>query len=256
MKQQKESLVHCIGMAPIMNNFDWLKINIERINESLERDRHLFDGSVQVIAPSITIENEDVINWEKVLPCLERIMRTCYKSEGSICEGSDKKLVQKLVHDTKHTSTIEHAAVISFRMIIDRGISHEIVRHRIAGHSQESTRYVDYVKKGGGQIIYPLHLIERSEGEKVFWYTELAKAFKAYHSARNSFKGTPQEARTFLPTATKTELITTFNFRSLRNFFSLRLPKSAHPDMRVIAESALALTRNKIEIIYDDFNGM
>jgi thymidylate synthase (FAD) len=237
-----------------MNNFDYLKTNIRRIQEQLERDRHLFDGSVEVIAPSVTIDNEDVINWDKVLPCLERIMRTCYKSEGLICPGSDKRLVSKLVHDTKHTSTIEHAAVVSFRMVIDRGISHEVVRHRIAGHSQESTRYVDYVKKGGGQIVYPVHLIDRPELEKRFWYANLAEGFRAYHRAREVFKWTPQEARTFLPTGLKTELVTTFNFRSLRNFFQLRAAKSAHPDMRIIAESALALTKEKIEVIFDDID--
>jgi len=237
-----------------VNNFDYLKTNIRRIQAQLERDKHLFDGPVEVIAPSITIENEDVINWDKVLPCLERIMRTCYKSEGLICPGSDKKLVGKLVHDTKHTSTIEHAAVISFRMIIDRGISHEVVRHRIAGHSQESTRYVDYVKKGGGQIIYPVHLIERSDTEKIFWYERMIRGFEAYHQARSEYKWTPQEARTFLPTGLKTELVTTFNFRSLRNFFQLRAAKSAHPDMRIIAESALALTKEKVEVIFEDLD--
>jgi thymidylate synthase (FAD) len=233
--------------------YNYLKTNINLINDAVRQDEHLFDGGVTVIPPSITIDNEDVINWDKVLPCLERIMRTCYKSEGLICDGSDKKLVSKLVHDTKHDSTIEHAAVISFRMIIDRGISHEVVRHRIAGHSQESTRYVDYKKKGG-QIIYPFHLINRSEKEKIAWYRALDHAFDDYFYFRNNYNWTPQEARTFLPTACKTELVTTFNFRSLRNFFKLRTAKSAHPDMRIIAESALALTKEKVEVIFDDFD--
>lgn len=235
--------------------FEDLKLHLEEIQKALLLDSHLFIGDVEVIAPSVSIENNDIINWDKILPCLERIMRTCYKSEGAIKPGSDKLLVSKLVHVTHHESTIEHAAVISFRMIIDRGISHEVVRHRIASYSQESTRYVNYSKKGGGQVIYPYHLINKSDEEKVFWYNGLCEAFKSYHEALK-LGWTPQEARTFLPHATKTELIATFNFRSLRNFFKLRMSKAAHPDIKLIAEYAAALTKEKIEVIFDDINSV
>lgn len=233
--------------------FEDLKLHLEEVEQAVIADSHLFTGAVEVIAPSVSIENEDIINWEKVLPCLERIMRTCYKSEGVIKPGSDKILVNKLVHVTHHESTIEHAAVVSFRMIIDRGISHEVVRHRIASYSQESTRYVNYSKKGGGQVIYPYHLINKSDTEKLFWYDGVCAAFKNYHDALH-FGWTPQEARTFLPHAAKTELIATFNFRSLRNFFNLRMSKAAHPDIKLIAEYAAALTKEKIDVIFDDIN--
>ena len=237
------------------NMFDFMKVNINRINDALVRETDLlFDGSVQVIAPSVKIENEDVINWDKVLPCLERIMRTCYKSEGLTCEGSDKKLVGRLVHDTKHRSTIEHAMMVTFRMVIDRGISHEVVRHRIAGHSQESTRYVDYVKKGGGQLVYPIGLINESDYVKNDWYTAACHGFETYHRFRKEYGWSPQMCRGFLPHFAKTELVSSFDLNSLRNFFSLRLAKSAHPDMRVVAESAFALTREKLEVIFDDFD--
>lgn len=162
---------------------------------------------------------------------VERAGRTCYKSE---CKMGDNPadFVKSLIN-RGHESVIEHA-VASFRIITDRGITHELVRHRIASFSQESTRYCNYAgERFGGEIqfIRPVELPERAW---VIWMAAMEFAERAYF-ALLAMGVKPQDARSVLPTATKTEIVMTANMREWRHFLSLRRPKSAHPDMRVVA---------------------
>lgn len=231
---------------------------LSKIQLCVEKDFSFYNNSskvLTVIAPSVALENEDLINWDQVVLCLERIMRTCYKSETSITEGSAEKLVNRLIHETHHESTIEHAIALSFRIVCSRSISHELVRHRIGcSFSQESQRYVNYTKKGGMSAIVPYHLLDRPEEDRWFWLANIGHSFDAYISAITERGWTPQEARGFLPNDCKTELVATFNLRSLRHFLSLRLDKSAHPDMRVIADSVLRIVEDKLPVIFKDFS--
>ena len=96
-------------------------------------------------------EIEHMLAGDVLLENIERAGRTCYKSEDKITEGSSKKFA-KMVLDRGHHSVIEHGLAI-VRFICDRGISHEIVRHRLASYSQESTRYCNYSKDKFGKEI-------------------------------------------------------------------------------------------------------
>ena len=95
---------------------------------------------MQVIKPSIEII--DMEDYEKIVKKIERIGRVCYKSEGKITEDSAEKFIRGLL-TRQHESVIEHENV-TVRFVCDRGVTHEIVRHRIASYSQESTRYCNY----------------------------------------------------------------------------------------------------------------
>ena len=259
-------------------------INIHELQQHIENDQHLFDMisrdsnvPLNIVAPSVSIENADLINWQLVAPCLERIIRTCYKSEHLISEGSDSRLIKHVVHDLNHASTMEHAIVISFRIVTSRAISMEAIRHRITdlygnttqmqypypnlplmgedlkpSVSQESQRYVNYTNKGY-QAIYSAHLIDYSTDELVLWYKTIHDSFKAYNQFIRKFNKKPEQARGVLPNDAKTEFVLTFNLSSLRNFFSLRLPHAAALDMRIIASEALRLVSEKVGIVFDDF---
>lgn len=223
------------------------------INNKIEENNGLFTSKhVIVLPPSVTLENDDLVNWPLVLPTLEKIIRTCYKSEDKITPESYLRIIERVVNELHHESTIEHAVVMTFRIVCDRGVSHELVRHRIASYSQESTRYVNYLNKFGGQIIFPIDLLDANKEELRFWYNSCDDAIKAYNRSITYFNRKPQLARGFLPHFTKTEIIMTLNLRALRHFLELRLSQAAHPDMRVIANMIFEIARHKVGIIFDD----
>ena len=158
---------------------------------------------------------------------IELAARTCYQSKNE--EADPTKFISGIIK-RGHTSVIEHAS-ISFRIITDRGTSHELVRHRLASYSQESTRYVNY--NGNVQFIRhinePLqHLICKMNEE----------CEKQYHMLLDA-GAKPQIARQALNNAKKTEVYVTMNLRELRNFFKLRADKAAHTYMKEIAISLL-----------------
>ena len=98
---------------------------------------------MRIIKQSATLE----FITSNALAYIEKIGRVCYKSEELITEASNKAFIKKLLDPTrKHESVLEHG-VATFRFITDRGVTHEMVRHRIASYSQESTRYVGYSDK-------------------------------------------------------------------------------------------------------------
>jgi len=184
------------------------------------------------------IESSVSLEWATPNPAkmIEMAARTCYKSEPS-SEASDD-FVKRIVIQKGHKSVMEHVSA-SLRIITDRGISHEVVRHRLASYSQESTRYVNYTKDNHGagdiQFLLPLDLTPEQ--------TEFA--LKAYQTEQDLYNEairlgmTPQQARDFLPNGVKTELVMTCNAREwLESFLHLRTSKAAHPKMRVVARQA------------------
>lgn len=179
------------------------------------------------------------------LQLIERAGRVCYKSEGKTCDGSAEQFVRKLVHTLHHESVIEHASATLW-IRCDRGISHEIVRHRIASYSQESTRYVKY--DGGMEVILPDNL---TIDQNVAFVDALHAAENAYALLRKS--GAPaQVCRDVLPTCLKTEIVMTANFREWRHFISLRGSKAAHPKIRVIAAEVLRLLSRECPVVFED----
>ena len=189
----------------------------------------------------------DEVNGSKILKNIEKCGRTCYKSENLITDNSAAIFVANLLK-RGHESVIEHEK-ISVRMVCDRGVSHEIVRHRIASYSQESTRYCNYQKdKFGNELTFikPIFWDDSSE-EYAIWFSMMQMIEKNYMQLIN-LGASPQEARSILPNSLKTEIVVTMNLREWRHFFRLRTAEAAHPQM----QEMLTEFQNKIPIIFDD----
>jgi len=198
-----------------------------------------------------TFEILDYVNGNEILEKIELCGRVCYKSENKITPGSAEKFVKSII-ESGHESVLEHVN-LSVRVITDRGVSHEIVRHRIASYSQESTRYANYSKeKFKSEITYinPIDFTIDKEGK------ELLENIERYYIQNTLTKKlTPQQARYFLPNGLKTEIIMTMNLREWRHFFKLRTSKKAHPQMRALVSEILLKFKKKIPIVFDDIEG-
>ena len=191
---------------------------------------------------------------QKMIEKIEAVARTCYKSEGKIKEGSAEKMVKALVN-SGHLAMIEHASV-TVKFVVDRGISHEIVRHRLASFAQESTRCCNYSKDDFGSeitFIIPEYLEYKSEGWNI-WKESMKQAEDAYFKMLD-FGLSPQQARAVLPNSLKTELIMTANLREWLHFFKLRaegVTGTPHPQMLEIAVPLLQDMQKLIPVIFDD----
>ena len=197
------------------------------------------------------------INEESILQFLENIGRKAYKSEDKICKDSGINFILELLKKG-HESVIEHFS-ISVLVICDRGISHEIVRHRIASYTQESTRYCNYSKgQFGGELTFiePCFWLENTEAnqsKQLVWRWAMLDAEKWYMRLLQ-LGATPQEARSVLPNSLKTEIVMTMNLREWRHFFKLRTAKTAHPQMQEIANMILKEFKIQLPTIFGDIN--
>lgn len=216
----------------------------------------IINASYEILTP---------INGEQILKDIEKIGRTCYKSENLITEDSSKIFVRNLIK-CGHEAMLEHNN-ISVRIICDRGVSHELVRHRLASFAQESTRYCNYSKdKFGNELTfikpcfwenkYDTEECEMSIGFKCRneyeqWLKCMASIEQCYF-AMLEHGATPEQARSVLPNSLKTELVMTMNLREWRHFFKLRCDKAAHPQTREIANMILKEFKEKIPVIFDD----
>ena len=182
---------------------------------------------------------------------IESAGRTCYKSEDRITEDSAGKFVTML-RKSGHHAMLEHA-VASFRIVTDRGISHEIVRHRIASYAQESTRYCNYSKDKFGSecsFIQPPNL---TYTQTMLWRSACSVAEKTYFALlQNGCR--PEIARSVLPTCLKTEIVMTANLREWRYFIKLRGSKAAHPQIRPIAYSIWRILMTIAPNVFGDLN--
>ena len=189
-------------------------------------------------------------NWinQPVLPLsiIELAGRTCYKSEKKITDKSSKKFV-KMIISRGHESVIEHATA-SVRFITNRGVTHELVRHRLCSFSQESTRYVRY--SGQMEFIKPVWL-DRSTLTEQAWKSAM-KLAGYYYLFLLKHGWSPEKAREVLPNSLKTEIIVTANLREWRHIFKLRTSKAAHPQIRELMLDCLEGFKKKIPIIFDD----
>lgn len=193
----------------------------------------------------------------KELQHIEKIGRVCYKSEDKITEdGESAKKFVKMLIGRGHEAMIEHS-ILSVKFTVDRGISHELVRHRIASFAQESTRYCNYSDDkfdNGVTFIKPFFLKEDRYGDWNNYDTWKSCMNDCEQAYLELLAGgiTPQEARSVLPNSTKTEITITANYREWRNFFKLRTAKEAHPQMREVTIPLLAELKEKLPIIFDD----
>lgn len=204
---------------------------------------------MKIIEPYFEIMDE--LDGRKMLQKIEKIGRVCYKSEDLITEDSAEKFVGNILK-RGHESVIEHEK-ISVKMVCDRGVTHEIVRHRVASYSQESTRYCNYQKdKFGNELTFikPVFWSEDSE-EYAVWKNMMQQCEDQYMKLID-LGASPQEARSILPNSLKTELVVTMNLREWRHFFRLRTAGAAHPQMREIACMVLEEFRRQIPVVFDE----
>ena len=198
----------------------------------------------------------EIVGLEDGVELVKRIEmagRVCYKTEGKITADSYKTLVRRWI-DCGHLSTIEHEKV-TVRVICDRGVTHEIVRHRIGSYSQESTRYCNYAKGRFGEeitVINPSFFGGKGGVVKQGIWAFAMKVAEEQYMALVENGASPQEARSVLPNSLKTEIVMTFNMREWRHFFILRTTKACHPQMRQVAIALLIAFKRRIPILFDD----
>lgn len=195
--------------------------------------------------------------------------RTCYKSEDKISpDGESAKRFVKMIIENGHEAMLEHSS-LSVRFICSRGVSHEIVRHRLFSFAQESTRYCNYSKgKFGGECTFIVPPdqewgVNTDEYEDItiikgnpdylkwYWYESMDEAEDNYMFLLNG-GWSPQEARDVLPNALKTEIVVTGNYREWRHFFKLRTDAAAHPHIRLLAKDLLEDVKMRIPVVFDD----
>ena len=188
------------------------------------------------------------------LQLIEKAGRTCYKSEDKITDESAKKFVAGLIK-RNHEAMLEHS-FLSIRFICDRGVSHELVRHRLASFAQESTRYCNYSQdKFGNELTFikPL-FFDEDTNEYRLWEHAMRVATSDYMMMLNAGR-TAQEARSILPNSIKTEVVISTNYREWRHFFKLRAARAtgpAHPQMEEITRPLLEELKTLIPVVFDD----
>jgi len=223
-----------------------IKINFNKLTKKLNKIKR---NIMKIISPShkiIFIQNKDLI-----LSHIEKAGRTCYKSEDKIGSNSAKIFIKKILKSGHH-SVIEHAN-ISVLFICDRGVTHELVRHRLAAYSQESTRYANYSKdKFGNEITVIRPFFWNNEPEKfTLWKSAMEYAEKIYMELLN-LGARPEEARSVLPNSLKTEIVMTCNLREWRHVINLRCSKASHPQIREIMIPLLSDFYKALPIIFED----
>ena len=179
-----------------------------------------------------------------LLQDIERIGRVCYKSEHRITSSSAAPFVRNII-ERGHESVLEHIS-ITVRFITDRAIANELVRHRIAAYSQESTRYCNYKDKI--EFIYPKNVSDK----QLQLIMEACACAATTYQALIADGATPEIARDVLPLCTKTELIATYNLREWRHILRLHTDKAAHPKMRELMQTLLQFFQGLVPIIFDD----
>ena len=204
---------------------------------------------MKIIEPKVEILTP--INGEEILKHLEKVGRICYKSEDKIADDSYEKFIGNIIK-RGHESIVEHFN-ITVKFTTDRGVSHEIVRHRIASYAQESTRYCNYNKDKFGREISVIKPVDIKENTKEYedWIKAMMCAETSYFTLIED-GCSPQTARSVLPTCTKTEIMVTMNLREWRHFIKLRSSKAAHPDIRILAIDLLNKFKAEIPVIFDD----
>lgn len=203
---------------------------------------------MKIIPPSVSFD----FQWDYpfALDIIERAGRTCYKSEP---KGDSEAFIRKII-SKGHESVLEHVS-IGARIICDRGVSHELVRHRTGiAFSQESTRYVRY-DKDNMEFIEPWWWHDHTFDRLQFDIFEGAciDAESRYLSML-ACGAAPQAARAVLTNALKTEVVATANLREWRHIFKLRRSMAAHPDMRRVMDMVFYKFVNEYPVFFEDLN--
>jgi thymidylate synthase (FAD) len=190
--------------------------------------------------------------------------RISHRSEEAQTEDSWERFIKAVVLEHGDWSIVEHASA-SVDFLVDRGVTHELVRHQLFSFTQESTRFVNYDKKMPPSFIAPSHeLMGRTEsdsGNEVFgsaaecsedcWLSCITQIEETYRTMLRC-GASPQIARSVFPNALASRIIVTGNLRNWRHFFIMWTTKEAHPQMREVTIPLLAQFKECIPLLYDD----
>ena len=215
---------------------------------------------MKIIEPSFRWLDGKLPDGHTILANIATAGRVCYQSEPT---ADDATFVRKLI-ERGHGSVLEHG-LISVMLTCDRGVTHEVVRHRIASYSQESTRYCNYSKgKFGGEITY----VDISRGielcpvtsklapdvivEIIDEWLQACQDAERHYMRMIELGASPQIARSVLNNSTKTAIVISMNPREWRHFFKLRNDQTAHPQMREVARMMLSEFKNAVPVIFED----
>ena len=187
-----------------------------------------------------------------VYKTIEKVARTCYKSEDKISDTSAERMIKSLIK-SGHEAMIEFFD-ITVKFVTDRGVSHEIVRHRLGSYAQESTRYCNYSNdKFGKELTFvEPSWYDTSSDQQQDWFDLACLKTESIYLKMIEDGLTPQQARQVLPNALKTEINVKFNLREWRHFFNLRCHHTAHPDMRELAIPLLKDMYTLLPIVFED----
>lgn len=178
------------------------------------------------------------LSYTEMLNNIEAAGRICYQSKSDFSVESGEKFVRMIIK-RGHESVLEHGS-LSFKIRTNRAIANEIVRHRLASYSQESTRYVKY------DDIEFIPRVGKPDAE--FIMEKIEEEYKSL--IEDGYR--PEEARDILPLCTATTLAMTMNFRELRHFLKLRLDRAAHPQIRELSEMILEIVGKEFPVFVED----
>lgn len=229
---------------------------------------------MKIVRPYAKIMEPDLLAG--ALTRVEYAARVSHRSEDETSANTEK-FIRAVVLSHGDWSVVEHVSA-SVEFLVDRGITHEIVRHRIASYTQESTRFVNYAKKMPPTFIYPKVEVECEyclsgleptpsqhptetkpwiHGDYGYctyepcWLTAIQMVEDQYRNLLD-LKWRPQEARSVFPNALSSKIIVTFNLRTWRHFFLMRTSKEAHPQMRQVTIPLLAEFQRLVPVLYED----
>ena len=207
----------------------------------------------------------EILYWDSSLKLIELAARTCYKSEDRITEDSSAPFIRDKIlgPEHPHLSVIEHS-MMTVKFVIDRSISHELVRHRLCSFSQESTRYCNYTKgKFDGEVTFIEPCFWGPPGDQLgipappsptnrgLWEDAMLRA-EAYYKQLIANGAKPEQARSVLPNSLKTEIVVTANYREWLHIFKMRTSLRAHPQMREVMVPLLEHVRRLVPVVFDD----
>lgn len=227
---------------------------------------------MKIIKPFAHILKPELLS--EGLKMIEFGARISHRSEENMNENTWNRFIQNVVVDHGDWSVVEHCS-ISVMAVMDRGITHEWVRHRLMSFTQESTRFVNYEKKMPPSFIYPVpdrtcfRCLDGDEAwrdsDGLWWHGENQEDchnddgwMNAIHDAEFYYKKAlqngmrPQEARSVLPNALAAKILTTANLRSWRHLLLMRTTKEAHPQIRQICDSLLREFQQNVPLLFDD----
>lgn len=186
---------------------------------------------MEIIKPShvwLNPERLDAETHDRIISEIASAARVCYKSQGNATVEKDLALVRNICK-RNHEAMLEFAN-LTVQITCDRGVSHELVRHRMCSFAQESTRYVNYQKRGGIAFIEP-HF--NSAESYDLWRRDMSCSEDCYN-ALLAMGESPEMARTVLPSSTATVIDIRANLREWRHILALRAygtTGAPHPQM-------------------------